>query len=289
MEQFMDALLDTGRLVPLLAGVYVLVAFLEYRFGDGMGVFLTRFGVMAPAAGALLGCIPQCGFSVVAAALYIRRLISPGTLLAVFISTSDEAIPVLLSMPEQGPMVAKLLTLKVVIAIVAGVMLDLLLRRRVADNGNIPSKSRCGCCAHDVSGVRSWARALLWHPFWHTIKIFAFLFILTFMMNLAVAGIGEDRIGAFLLQGTIFQPLLAVLVGLIPNCFASVLLADLFAAGTLTFGSLVSGLCAGAGLGLLLLVRENRPWQDTAMMLGVLTGVSIAAGMVIQSAGALVP
>ena len=127
MEFLTEALIDTLKLLPLLVVIYFLVSFLEYRYGDHMGSVLTRFGIFNPVIGAMFGCIPQCGFSVVGSALYVRRLISVGTLLAVFISTSDEAVPVLLSMPGKAHMVMMLIAIKAAIAIVAGIGIDLIL------------------------------------------------------------------------------------------------------------------------------------------------------------------
>src|SRR5512137_2361804 len=124
MEILTDALMDTGKLVPFLAAIYFVVGFLEYRYGDRISHVLRDLGALGPIVGALLGCIPQCGFSVVASALYVKRVISVGTLLAVFLSTSDEAVPVLLSMPEKAGMVGWLIAIKVGIAIVAGVGID---------------------------------------------------------------------------------------------------------------------------------------------------------------------
>ena len=283
--------MDTGRLLPLLAAVYFLVAFLEYRYGDRMGYFMARFGALGPVAGALFGCIPQCGFSVVAAALYVKRLISVGTLLAVFLSTSDEAIPVLLSMPEQAGTVWNLINIKVLIAIIAGIGLDLLVRKQAQDQIVTPDvgaeHSHSGCCSHGISGDGSKVKALFLHPLWHTVKIALFLFVLTLLMNIAFASIGEVRIGSLLLVGTLFQPFLTTLIGLIPNCFASVFLAGLFAKGIVSFGSLVAGLCAGAGLGLMVLVKENKDTRETLMIVGTLVLVSILAGVFIQLVVAL--
>jgi hypothetical protein len=285
MDSFMDALIDTGKLVPLLAAVYFIVAFLEYRYGGRMGRLMASFGSLGPLAGALLGCIPQCGFSVLASVLYVKRLLSVGTLLAVFISTSDEAVPVLLSMPGQASMVGTLVCIKVVIAIMVGVSVDLLLKRRLATEAVYSSEvehDHAGCCAHGISDTRSKIKTLFLHPCLHTVKIFFFLFILSFLINIIVGKIGEERIGAFLLNGTVFQPMLASLIGFIPNCFASVFLAQFYAKGAISFGALVSGLSAGAGLGVLVLAKENKNIKDTLMVIGMLLGVSMLSGIIIQ-------
>lgn len=287
-----DAFTDTVRLLPLLAAVYFFVSFLEYRYGDRMGSFLAHFHKFGPVLGAMLGCIPQCGFSVIASALYVKRVISIGTLLAVFLSTSDEAVPILLSMPDKAHLVGILIIIKVAIAVTAGMTVDLVLHsmkisklKKAASIDVICENAimgHSGCCSHGVDKERSKIKSLLIHPLWHTAKIFVFLFVLSAALNYSVCLIGEKRIEGLLLNGSIFQPFLASVIGLIPNCFASVLLAGLFAKGAISFGSMVAGLCAGAGLGMLVLVKENKDTKDTVSIIGLLIGISVLAGVVIQ-------
>jgi len=287
-----DAFTDTVRLLPLLAAVYFFVSFLEYRYGDRMGSFLAHYHKFGPVFGALVGCIPQCGFSVVASALYVKRVISVGTLLAVFLSTSDEAVPILLSMPEKAHLVGVLIIIKVAIAVTAGMAVDLVLHSMkisklkktasIDDACDDAIMGHSGCCSHGVDKERSKIESLLIHPLRHTVKIFIFLFVLTAALNYSVHLIGENRIEGLLLNGTVFQPFLASMIGLIPNCFASVLLAGLFAKGAISFGSMVAGLCAGAGMGMLVLVKENKDIKDTMSIIGLLIGISVIAGIVIQ-------
>lgn len=296
MEIITEALIDTAKLVPFLAAIYFVVGFLEYRYGDRTGHVLRDLGALGPIVGALLGCIPQCGFSVVASALYVKRGISAGTLLAVFLSTSDEAVPVLLSMPDKARMVGVLIAIKLVIAIAAGAGLDYLMRVCQARRSKaaIPKassvavvKDHAGCCSHGLDGRPTKVQALFLHPLRHTAKIFLFLLLLTLVLNFIVQQMGPERIGAVLLQGTIFQPILASLIGLVPNCFASVLLAELYAKGSISFGALVAGLCAGGGLGVLVLLKENGDFKDTVFVIGLLLTVSVVSGILIQLAGTL--
>ena len=291
MDFLTEAFVDTLKLLPLLAIIYFLVSLMEYRYGEKMGPFLSRFRMFSPVAGALFGCIPQCGFSVAASALYVKRLISIGTLLAVFISTSDEAVPVLLSIPHKAGMVALLIGIKVAIAIIAGIVIDLLLRRQLA----VPAETvgteteckdetdkHCGCCSHHVNGTESKLKALVLHPLMHTLKIFIFLLVLSAMLGFILEKTGEQRIAGVMLQGTVFQPILTVLIGLIPNCFASVLLAKFYVDGVISFGSLVAGLCSSAGVGFLVLIKENKSFKDTLFVIGLLIIVSGLAGIITQ-------
>lgn len=292
MEIIRESLIDTGKLVPFLAAIYFVVGFLEYRYGDRISHVLRDLGALGPIVGALLGCIPQCGFSVVASALYVKRVISVGTLLAVFLSTSDEAIPVLLSMPDKAKLVGVLIAIKVVIAIVAGVGIDYVLRvcqaprpKAAAANAfSVVVKAHAGCCSHGLDSRPAKIQALFLHPLWHTARIFLFLLLLTLALNFLVDQMGPARIGAVLMRGTLFQPVLASLIGLVPNCFASVLLAELYAKGAISFGALVAGLCAGGGLGILVLLKENGDRKNTALVIGLLLAVSIVAGIIVQLA-----
>lgn len=292
MDILIEALVDTNKLVPLLALIYFLVAILEYRYGDWMGHFIMRFGAWGPVAGALFGCLPQCGFSVVAAALYVKRLVSVGTLLAVFISTSDEAVPVLLTMPQKAPMVGLLIAIKVMIAIIAGIMVDFFINKRMNKeekagagrdkNYQVAIDKHKGCCSHVLSDRPSKVKALFWHPLMHTIKIYIFLLILSVLLGFVVAMVGDEKIGVMLLNGTVFQPFIAAFIGLIPNCFSSVLLAELYAKSAISFGSLIAGLSAGAGLGFLVLLKENKELKDTLKIIGLLLAISIFSGIIMQ-------
>jgi hypothetical protein len=292
MDILIEGLVDTSKLVPLLAVIYFLIAFVEYRYEDRMGHFIMRFGAWGPVTGALFGCLPQCGFSVIAAALYVKRLVSVGTLLAVFISTSDEAVPVLLTMPQKAPIVGLLIAVKVMIALIAGITVDFFMNKRMSKEEigiagedksyQVAIDEHKGCCSHGLSDRPSKIKSLFWHPLTHTIKIYLFLFILNVLMGFIVKAAGEKRIGAMLLGGTVLQPVIAAFIGLIPNCFASVLLANLYAKSAISFGSMIAGLSAGSGLGILVLVKENKELKDTLRIIGMLLAISIFAGIVIQ-------
>jgi len=281
-ELFMDALIDSAKMIPFLLVIYFVVEWFERKFGNTIERRLKKTAKAGPVLGALFGCVPQCGFSVVAASLYSRRIITTGTLLAVILSTSDEAVPVLLSQPDQAGTVLKLLAIKLMIGIVAGVLIDLLIRRRKADAPlSEIAPHDVGCCKHHVSGKTSpWQ--MLVHPLIHTAKIFIFIFLVTLGLNGLIAWVGEENLGNVLLRHSLLQPFLAALVGLIPNCAASVAIAEAFLKGGLSFGSTISGLCCSGGLGLLVLARENRDLRDTLRILALLVVISTAAGLAIQ-------
>ena len=292
MELIIDALKETGQLMPGLAVIFLLVALIEYKYGNVMSRLLIRFKIFGPVIGAVLGCMPQCGFSVVASALYVKKIISTGTLLSIYLSTSDEAIPILLSMPEKAHMVGNVIIVKIIISVISGILIDLVLNfYSTIKNGSAVQKQTAldkiyydhsGCCDHKLAGKHNKIKTFIFHPIRHTVKIGLFLFVLTIVLNYFIKSIGEESISYILCNGTFFQPFFAALIGLVPNCFPSVLLAKFFAKGIISFGAMISGLCSGAGLGLLVLIKENKNLKDTLFIIGLLLLISTLAGEIIQ-------
>ena len=284
---FLDALSDSAAMIPFLLLIYFLVELFERRLSGKITHALEKTAKAGPALGAAFGCIPQCGFSVVASALYARRVITKGTLLAVFLATSDEAIPVILAQPGKGRFVVAVLVTKLIIGVVAGYAIDLVLgslSRGKLDHGHqnpFEAPHDAGCCKHDLSGtIGKWQS--LTHPLIHTAKIFLFIMAVTFAINALIAFVGEENLGQVLLKQHLLQPFLAALIGLIPNCAASVAIAELFLKGGLSYGSAIAGLCSSAGLGLLVLFKENHNSRDTIQILLLLVAISTIVGIAIQ-------
>ena len=217
--------------------------------------------------------MPQCGFSAVASNFYASRVITPGTLLAVFIATSDEAIPLLAAEPSQWTTLVLLIVCKIIFAIVGGVLLDFPLRKV------LPHSLYGGYEGHAEHEETS---SIFLAALRHTLEIFVFILLFSFLIGLIFESVGEDAITGILGSMGIFQPMLTALVGLVPNCAASVLLAQLYMEGAITFGSLFAGLTAGAGVGLAVLWRVNPSWKQNLFMTGLLWAVGAAAGMVLQ-------
>ena len=281
MELFLDVLIDTladtAKMLPFLFGVYLLIEYLEHKASDRLPRALRKMGPFGPVGGAVLGCIPQCGFSVAASNLYAGRLISLGTLIAVFVATSDEAVPILISRPESAGKILPLIGAKLVTAILAGLLVDAVLRivhahRNEEDEPYRDLCEDCGCEEHGI--VRS---ALM-----HTLKITVFVFTVSLLLGLAIALLGRERIDSLLMTDSAFQPFLTALIGLIPNCAASVVLTDLYAAGSLSFGSVVAGLSTGAGLGLAVLFRTNRNIAENLTVTAILYLTGSLAGVVLN-------
>lgn len=277
---FLDTLTDALKMLPFLFAAFCLIELLEHHAGEKLSRFFARSGKAGPAVGALLGCVPQCGFSVLSANLYAGGVITLGTLCAVFLSTSDEAILLLAATPSAAPDILKLLLVKVVIGIAAGYLVDLFARKK-AKHTDLQLKDLCDhehCGCHEHSGVLR--PALL-----HTAKIFGFVFLITLVLNFLVEFLGHERLETLLLHDSVFQPFLTALFGFIPNCAASVLLTQLYLEGALQFGAVVSGLCTGAGAGLLVLFRENRNPKDNLKILGILYVAAVIPGVILQILG----
>lgn len=281
MEEFwdiiLDTLLDSVKMLPFLFGAYLLIEFLEHKASDKLQNALSKSGNHGIVVGAILGTVPQCGFSVAAANLYSGKVITLGTLIAVFISTSDEAIPVLLSSPGNAGVLLKLIIAKIVIALIAGFLVDFVLKvRHVQENEPELQDHNVLChhcgCEHGI--IRSAIK--------HTVSIFLFILLVSFVLNGLITWIGQDTISKVLLTDSVFQPFIAALIGLIPNCAASVMLVQLFLAGSLSFGSVVAGLCTGAGIGLAVLFRANRNWKKNLLILLLLYGIGSISGLMIH-------
>jgi hypothetical protein len=295
-----EAFIETIKTVPLLLAIYVAIELAEYKFGGRIIIAVKKAGIWGPLAGALAGIFPQCGFSVIATALYTQKLLTIGTLLAVYLSTSDEAIPVLLSQPGKIGLVAQLIVTKFAIALAAGYAADLAFKksnkkilahiseysRGIDDerHHHETALEETACCGHsaDADSKKFRPAEILLHPLIHTLKVFMFLFIASCVIELTIAAAGKLVLGDFFASNIIMAPFLAAAMGLIPSCAASVAIADLFLKGLITYGTAVAGLCASAGLGILVLLREDRDKADVARVIGLLVAVSVASGILIN-------
>ncbi|MGB9666158.1 MAG: putative manganese transporter [Candidatus Cryosericum sp.] len=300
IEVIVDSLKDTLTMVPILFVVYLALEYVEARWQQRMVDAVERAGKVGPLVASVGGAIPQCGFSVMASALYTQRLLTMGTIVAVYLATSDEALPILLSKPDQAHIVLPLIGIKVVLAIAGGYLVDTLMRaenRRRAQAGRDRQEAEreairigeqsCTCdgtrasCECEQTGVVDW-KEVLWSAAKRTGEIFLYLLATSIVLGLLMNWIGQENLSRLLLSHTVFQPVLAAVIGLIPNCAASVAITELYITGTLSFGSTIAGLGAAGGLGLIVLFRENHDPRNTAKVIAWLLGISIGAGILIQ-------
>lgn len=286
-EAIIEALIDSVKMLPFLFIIYLLTEYAEYRWGNKFEEKLAHARKAGPIAGALFASVPQCGFSVMGSALYAKGGLSLGTLMAIYLSTSDEAIPVILAQPDKVGIVFPLIFTKICIGTTAGYLIDLAYSRKrlpveTSEEEKARQKSGKACCDHHVTSHDGF-RARLIHPIIHTLKVFLFILLVTFVINIVIFQTGGEEKLAQLFQGHFFlQTILTGLVGLIPNCAASVAITQIYLSGGISYGSAIAGLCSSAGVGILVLFRELNNWRDSMKIIGLLCGISIAAGIVID-------
>ena len=286
-EWLADAIKDSLHMLPFLFLIFVVIEVIEFFYSDKMTQLAKYSSKAGPLVGSLAASFPQCGFSVIASTLYTKRLITKGTLIAVFLSTSDEAIPVILSEPSKMYLIVPILLAKIFIGISAGYLIDFLLGQfKNADENNAQNAENLeveeGCCKHHVHKPRK--RDLLLHPLEHTVNVFIFVVLITVGLNYMVHCIGgEENLGQYFLNDSILQPVITAIVGLVPNCAISIAITLMYLKGAIGFGSVISGLCSSAGLGLLVLLKKNTLLKDTAKIVIMLLGVSIFWGIIIQA------
>lgn len=278
VDVLMDAFLDCLKMLPFLFAAFLLIEALEHYSTAFTEKMLAKVGKAGPIVGAFVGCVPQCGFSVMAANLYAGGIISVGTLLSVFMATSDEAVLIILGNPGKGKEVLILLVVKVLLGICTGYLVDLGVGKYIAvpkESGNLCDK--CGCHDHHGGILRPAIR--------HSAEIFVYLFVFTAILNICIELIGIESLSVYLLGDTIFQPVIAAMIGLIPNCAASVVLTQLYLSGVISFASVIAGLCAGAGIGLVVLFKVNSNKKENMKILGMLYVAAVIAGLIIQCIG----
>jgi hypothetical protein len=297
---FLEALTDSAKMIPLLLIIYVGIELVEYKYANKIREAVQKAGAAGPAVGALTGSFPQCGISVVASALYTQRLATIGTLLAVYLSTSDEAIPVILSQPESTKIIVPLIITKIIIALIGGYAVDFAFRKSNKEtlahikayaegsdkeyHNHETILDKKACCSHIISpsSVKFNPKEIIFHPIIHTFKVFIFIFAISFAINFAVAQMGEQAFENIFFGYGIFQPFLMALFGLIPNCAVSVAITMLYLKGAITYGSMIAGLSASGGLGLLVLFKEEKDKKEALRILFLLFGISVLAGYIIQ-------
>ena len=263
IDHLVDILVDNLLLLPFLFPTYLVLEAIEAHAGGALERMLGRTRRWGPLVGSLSGAVPQCGFSAAAASLYAGGVITVGTLVAVFLSTSDELIPVLVSKKMPLALLVKIVGLKVVFGLVAGLAVNLFLRVRGARAPaphveELCAHSRCGCTEHKGIVVP----ALI-----HTAEIFFFILVVSGILELALHFAGEDVLKSFVLNKPVLGELLAGLAGMVPNCAVSVAFAQLYAEGGMSAGALMAGSLAGSGLGLLVLFRTNRSLKENLLIL----------------------
>ncbi len=313
LDVVLDALIDSARLLPVIFVCYMLIELLEEKIlvkYQSSNLLKSKF---APIAGAGFGLIPQCGFSVVATDLFSKKIITMGSLMAIFIATSDEAVPLLLARPDQYPSMFLILGIKFVYAVVVGLVVDVIVRslnknktqtlgeeslvaekntskhdENLCENGHNHDEKELsmheihGCCHHELEKDHSKWKEILVHPLLHSLKIFAFVLVMNIIIGLIIMFVGDGAIQNFMTATGIFQPILVALVGMIPNCAASIAITDLFMNGIISLGSCVAGLCVNCGIATVVLFKLNKNVKQNLLIVGLLFALGSLLGFVIN-------
>lgn len=273
----LDAVLDCIKLLPFLYISYVAVEYAEHKMSRKTKEWIFRAGKAGPVLGGLIGIIPQCGFSAAAAGLFAGGILTPGTLLAVFLSTSDEMLPVMVSSGMPLQQILKILAVKAVTGMAVGLLVDLVIDRFLGGRKPIPDAPELCVHEHCHCGEHGIFRSALHH----TVRIAAFLFVISILLGFGMDYLGGHGITDSMLHLAGLEEAMAALVGMIPNCAASVLITELYISGVLDAGALFAGLLCGAGTGLLVLFRENPDRKQSLALLAVLYVSGTAAGILI--------
>lgn len=279
-----DAICDSFAVLPFLFVIFLLVEFFEFYFSDKVNKFMKTAKRTGPLIGSTAAIIPQCGFSVIASTLYVRRFITKGTLIAIYLATSDEAIPVLLSNPSVYHYVFPVILTKLLIAIPAGYLVDFIFKQNdLVEEENSDEHIEdveTGCCKHEL--LTHHRRELLIHPIKHTLHTFVFILLITLVLNYFIS---VDFISSFYSSNMtaykIVQPVITALIGLIPNCAVSIAITLMLVKGTISFGAAMAGLMSNAGLGFLVLLRINK-FRDTFKLISTLLIISAVCGIILQ-------
>ena len=282
MELFIDILkdttIDTVKLIPFLFLTYLAMEYLENKAGQKTVRMLLGAGKKGPVIGGILGVVPQCGFSAAAANLYSGGVITVGTMIAVFLSTSDEMLPILISSSVGITRILHLLLVKAGIAMISGIAIDLVIRdcRKTADEKHHH---------HDHEGEQGCEERLALAALRHTMEVFIYIAGISFLLNLGIAIIGEDTLAGFFTSIPVLGEFLAALVGLIPNCASSVVITELYLSGVIGAGAMMSGLLVNAGVGILVLLRIDHDRKETAKIVAILYALGVFWGLVIEMLG----
>lgn len=270
-EIILDTLLDTIKIIPFLFIAYIIIEELEHKYANKSQKIITKSKKIGPIIGSLLGAIPQCGFSVMATNLYITRIITLGTLISIYLSTSDEMLIIMLSEKADIKIILKIILIKVILGMIYGIIIDKIIKPKEAkENYTICDEEHCNC-NHSIilSAIK------------HTLNITIYIFIITLILNIIIHYIGEEYITKILLTNTIYSSFITSIIGLIPNCASSVILTELYLKGSITIGPLIGGLLTNSGASLLVLIRNNKNKKENTNIILLLYFLGAISGLLL--------
>lgn len=276
IDAILDAVLDSLKILPFLFITYLLMEYLEHKTSEKSKNFIKKTGKWGPIFGGLLGAIPQCGFSVSATNLYAGRVITVGTLIAIYLSTSDEMLPILISSGTKISLILEILLVKIIIGILAGIVIDFVYRKssKNEENENIHNLCENEHCHCEEGILKSTIK--------HTAQIFIFILIISIILNIGLFIIGREKLAGLILNKPILGPVLAGIIGLIPNCASSVVLTELFTNGVIGIGTLIGGLLVNSGLGGIVLFKVNKNVKENIKIISILYAIGVISGIIIE-------
>lgn len=303
LDVVIDALKDTAELIPFLFATYVVISLLDLFASDKTTAAIQRAGHAGPLIGGVLGVVPQCGFSAMGASLYADRIVSLGTFVAVILSTSDEMLPLLLAEHVEVGLLARILVTKAVLGVILGFAIDLVLRVVLgrtslagvdeSDAGEEQDEDAefdpgayscdCGCGEPLTRGQTAWWVVV--NSAYRTFQVVVFIFVVSVLLNALIALVGEDALASFLSGNAVVATLVSGLVGLVPNCAASVVLTQLYIDGVLGFAPMIAGTLVAGGAGYLVLFRMNGNMRENVAIVGIVYALGVCAGLVMLGLG----
>ena len=273
-------LLDSIKLLPFLFITYLFMEFLEHKASSKINNIIKKSGRFGPVIGGGLGLLPQCGFSVMATNLYMGRIITLGTLISIYLTTSDEMLPILISAQIPATSIAKILSIKLAIGLVAGFIIDLIVNK--FSEKNQKEEQTEDFCEHEHCHCEE---GIVKSAIQHTVSIFVFIVAITLVLNIIIHFIGENTLSNLIMNNKILGPVIACLIGLIPNCASSVIISQLFVENVISGAIMISGVLVNAGVGLLVLFRVNRNLKENIKITTILYVVGVISGIILELIG----
>lgn len=271
----LDGIIDTLKLLPFLFIVFLLLEFIEHKLSNKSKKILLKHKNKGPIIGGLLGGLPQCGFSAMASNLYSARVITIGTLIAIFLSTSDEMLPIMISKKVNIVIILSIILFKVIVGIIVGLIVDFIYKQKEDNHNHIHDLCDDDHCHCDDNNI-------LKSSIIHTLKTAFFILIASLLINLIIYFVGEDTLSNLLQSNNILVYFISSLIGLIPNCASSVVITEVFLSNLTTIGVALSGLLTGSGIGLLLLFKSNKNIKENLTILGIIYIVGVLIGFIVD-------
>ncbi len=271
LEIINDTIIDILKIIPFLFIAFLIIEYTEHKINHKSTSIIKKAGKFGPILGSILGVIPQCGFSVMATNLYVTRIISLGTLISIYLSTSDEML--LIMMAEKAPIkdILLIITIKIIIGMLSGFIIDLFIKNKQKENYNICKHDHCDCENNFIKSAAT-----------HTIKTTVFILIITFILNACFYYIGEDSIKTIFNHNNILTPFISSLIGLIPNCGASVIITELYLNNVLTLAQSIAGLLTNSGVALIILFKSNENLKENIKIISILYMIGVISGLLLE-------